>query len=1132
MKRILFLFISTLITQVAYSQTATYVKTVVSNTTWATNPVIATSTQQNGIAIYENYVFMTYYNTDRKLCIARNSNYGDGSWVVVELAHTYEMRNGVWDNHNTPNIAISPNDKRIHLSFDMHARNLRYIISSENAAIASDANFVASLFSSTRDYLQSNQTAITLVTYPRFVLSDNNKLFFMYRVGGSGSGDTYFAEYKDDGFWNSPFRLIHGKTETYEGSPDRCAYFNNVHVKDGRIHLTWVWRETPDGATNHDLMFAYSDDNGATWFNSAGASLSLPIKLSSAGLNVATIPTNSGLANHNGCAVDGHGNVHVVLRVNGAYVHHYGIRDGNAYTWSNGTIDTFSGDRPKIYADQTTNDLYFLVRQNNGLRLYATNENGETWDQWSQISTLSDLFRTSTNSVMNAAGDMLTSMVVSTDNRLQQIKWSLSTNSPEIVPKTIDYVHVDPVQWTWDADGDLDGWTGKNVDQVSVQNGSIRMEWSSQASPEISVANLNADVDDFPNALIRMRVYSDIGTVNTGGGTTGTSLRIVPKSDPGDRFASFTHSTGDSEFKTYIVPLAPNTKYSGTLTSLRIQGLRNQTSTIDTLEISDFRLISDGNQWKGTISSAWEEPANWSLNKAPSGEIVTIPVVANQPIIADTLAEVADLILANGATVTVTGNSTLTVLRDLKVTGSGHVVVESGSSLLTYGDVEGSDHIIKRTTTFDSSIGQYSAVGSPVAGESTTALGDLVYRYDETVAYGSNRFVEIVSPETMSVGDAYFSAYTGDVTFEGLPNSGNVNLDLAYSSADGNNAGFNLVSNPYPSAIDFEHLVTVNDDISGTIYLWDDGGSNTGQRDNADYITVNMIGQVATANGGSGRSSDWNGAIGSAQGFFVKALGANSALHINDEMKTVRKNESANFFRKGTTESDIQSLKLSLTNSLGATNEHLLGFLENATQGYDRLYDAYKMDGANGLKVYSLLNHVPMSIQGLPLEDEMVIPLGIDVSREGEYVINLLSLRNWAGEKHIYLEDTRLNEVIDLKETRSYSFVQSQGVDDERFRIILSRNIVNAKVLNADAPFVSSLELTYDRNGLLLTSDKQAGRNVNITITDLTGAILFQYEIQNLANKAQVDFRFDVHKIYIIRVSTPDLTNVSKIRFY
>lgn len=436
MRPLLFTSLLCVISLATYAQSASYDKTVVSSSCWSENPVIATSTQQNAIAVYENFVYMAFYNTDRKLSIARNMNFGEGSeWVIIELPHVYEKRNGVYDNHNTPNIAISPNDGRIHLAFDMHARNLRYIISDESAATVSDAEFNAGLFSTTRDYLESGRIALPKVTYPRFFLGDNDNLFFMYRTGGSGNGDTYMAQYKGDGFWNKPFEIIDGNVGSHDGSDDRCAYFNDVHFKDGKIYLTWVWRETPDAETNHDLMFAYSDDNGQSWKSSSGATISGVMNLDSRGIKVASIPTGAGMTNHHGCTVDGHGNVHVVLRIDGSYIHYFGVRNGGVFKWSESPVASFSGDRPKFYCDQNTNDLYFLTRQGSNLRMFATPTNGEKWNQWSEIGTISDRFMTSTNSFMNASGNLLTSMAISTDNRMQVIRWSLTTSSPEIEEK-------------------------------------------------------------------------------------------------------------------------------------------------------------------------------------------------------------------------------------------------------------------------------------------------------------------------------------------------------------------------------------------------------------------------------------------------------------------------------------------------------------------------------------------------------------------------------------------------------------------------------------------------------------------------------------------------------------------------
>ena len=83
------------------------------------------------------------------------------------------------------------------------------------------------------------------------------------------------------------------------------------------MHLSWCWRETPDAATNHDLLYAYSDDNGRTWKNDLGATVASTgvsfITAASPGIKVWTINQNRGLINQEHMAVDSAGRVHVLL---------------------------------------------------------------------------------------------------------------------------------------------------------------------------------------------------------------------------------------------------------------------------------------------------------------------------------------------------------------------------------------------------------------------------------------------------------------------------------------------------------------------------------------------------------------------------------------------------------------------------------------------------------------------------------------------------------------------------------------------------------------------------------------------------------------------------------------------------
>jgi hypothetical protein len=64
-----------------------------------------------------------------------------------------------------------------------------------------------------------------------------------------------------------------------DGENTRNAYPQITVDARGTIHISWVWRESPDVATNHDLCYAKSTDGGRTWEKSSGEKYQLPITL-------------------------------------------------------------------------------------------------------------------------------------------------------------------------------------------------------------------------------------------------------------------------------------------------------------------------------------------------------------------------------------------------------------------------------------------------------------------------------------------------------------------------------------------------------------------------------------------------------------------------------------------------------------------------------------------------------------------------------------------------------------------------------------------------------------------------------------------------------------------------------------
>lgn len=214
----------------------------------------------------------------------------------------------------------------------------------------------------------------TEVTYPEFYRLTNGDLIFVYRSGGSGRGNLIMNRYE-------------AKTKTWQrvqdvlidGENERNAYWQLYVDNVNTIHLSWVWRETPDVATNHDLCYARSRDGGTTWEKSDGEKCRLPITAENAEY-VWHIPQDSELINQTGMCADKNGNPYIATywRDRDSTVPQYRLVWFDGETWhmqqvfERKTPFTLKGggtkripiSRPQLVIDNERgkNNLYYIFR--------------------------------------------------------------------------------------------------------------------------------------------------------------------------------------------------------------------------------------------------------------------------------------------------------------------------------------------------------------------------------------------------------------------------------------------------------------------------------------------------------------------------------------------------------------------------------------------------------------------------------------------------------------------------------------------------------------------------------------------------------------------------------------------------
>ncbi|MFV8270678.1 BNR repeat-containing protein [Flavobacterium sp. GT2N3] len=255
---------------------------------WNNNSVNTVKFRKNALTTHNQYQFTAYYDEDSYLVLGKR-NITMQNWEKVKTSYKGNTK----DAHNDISIAID-GAGYLHVSWDHHDTNLRYAKSKSPFSLE----------------LGEQQTMTgkeeLKVTYPEFYNLPNGSLLFFYRSGSSGRGNMVINFYDlKNKIWSQLQQNL------LDGEEKRSAYWQASIDNRGIIHLSWVWRESWDVSTNHDLCYARSKDGGVTWEKSTGEKYNLPITAATAEY-AWKIPQKSSLINQTAMATDKNGNPYIV----------------------------------------------------------------------------------------------------------------------------------------------------------------------------------------------------------------------------------------------------------------------------------------------------------------------------------------------------------------------------------------------------------------------------------------------------------------------------------------------------------------------------------------------------------------------------------------------------------------------------------------------------------------------------------------------------------------------------------------------------------------------------------------------------------------------------------------------------
>jgi uncharacterized membrane protein YphA (DoxX/SURF4 family) len=252
---------------------------------------------------YKGHQYAVYFNAGLELSFARRS-LPAGPWATYTLSG---VTSDDPDPHYAPVLGI---DRDGYLFVGYNTRNSA--IKWRRSSLPEDIT--------AWDGEQTGMTGASEISagFPMLVNGGptGQPLLYFYREGKSGNADLMVN------VWDEAARewsALHQPLIAGAGaSPNVSPYLWGIpYAADGTLHMFWCWRDTSDGSTNFNLLYARSSDGGVTWQRSDGTSYALPVTASNAEV-VDTIMPSSNFANLGHAARSDSGIPHVAYFKNDA----------------------------------------------------------------------------------------------------------------------------------------------------------------------------------------------------------------------------------------------------------------------------------------------------------------------------------------------------------------------------------------------------------------------------------------------------------------------------------------------------------------------------------------------------------------------------------------------------------------------------------------------------------------------------------------------------------------------------------------------------------------------------------------------------------------------------------------------
>jgi hypothetical protein len=325
-----------------------------------------------------------------------------------------------------------------------------------------------------------------------------------------------------------------------------------------------------------------------------------------------------------------------------------------------------------------------------------------------------------------------------------------------------------------------------------------------------------------------------------------------------------------------------------------------------------------------------------------------------------------------------------------------------------------------------------------------------------------------------------------------------------------------IIANPYPSHYQLPSDPAGTGDFAnteGTVYV-------TTSTRNSDKV-------FETFNTNSGLSSPetFTGILAPSQAFYVKTSTGKAGSDVTMRASN-RIVDGGKTSLKSGKKTNVDVLRIHLSNESGASDEAVIAIRENGEKGFTRM-DSEQKFNTNGLSyIYSMVEGNQAVINVLPhLNEDFSQELGI-LAKTGQHELSITGINSLTIKYELILEDKLLGVMHKLDEVTPYVFNSDAGTFEDRFVLHLNESKTDVPTGIDGTDEESTVSIIVEGDSRLIVNCAWKSKYKQVTVYNMLGSQLLRRDFDGEVFIEDLRVKTDV---YIVKVTGGNYSYQQKV---